>query len=106
MEGIKNMKEYFTFFQAAENKWILIPTLKYFSDKMISGSFNLLACRISGLSWPQWIRYCRQNGADIYGKKSLYPIIQWKSPNKEFLNELNKRANILSEKISFKELEL
>lgn len=100
------MKTYFSFKEMGENKWMICPNYAEFSDKQISGSYNLLACRISGLSWPQWLRYCRQNGAKLYGKESRYVSAAWEKPNNEFLSWLNKRADEISEKINLKEIEL
>ena len=104
------MKSYFVFRETSNNGWTICPVHKEFLganlEKSISGSFALLACRVSGLSWPQWLRYCRQNGAVLYGKNHKYPVPVWKEPNPKFLNELNLRANKLAELINFMELKL
>jgi hypothetical protein len=87
------MKSYFVYRESSNKVWTICPVHKEFIgeewSKPIRGSFNLLACRISGLSWPQWLRYCRQNGATIYGKNAKYPVAIWKEPNKDFLNMLS-----------------
>ena len=104
------MKTYFAFEHTSNNGWTIRPVHKEFLgenlDKSIKGSFNLLACRVSGLSWPQWLRYCRQHGAKLYGKGHKYPVAVWSEPNPEFLNILNQRANDLAQIINFKELNL
>lgn len=100
------MKEFFTFKEVRESRWVICPNYSEFSESPINGSYALLACRISGLSWPQWLQYCRQNGAALYGKNSLYICAVWKTPNKNFLNELNSRANKINEVFKLKELKL
>ena len=104
------MKSYFVFRETSNNGWSICPVHTAFLgedlSKSINGSFALLACRVSGLSWPQWLRYCRQNGATLYGKGHKYPVAIWKEPNKDFLNKLNVRANELAKVINFEELHL
>ena len=104
------MKTYFVFRDSSNKGWTICPVHKEFLGEDLSGkvtgSYGLLACRISGLSWPQWLRYCRQNGATLYGKGFKYPVAIWKEPNTQFLNELNARANELAKIIDFKELHL
>lgn len=104
------MKSYFIFRETSNNGWSICPVHTAFLgedlSKSINGSFALLACRVSGLSWPQWLRYCRQNGATLYGKGHKYPVAIWKEPNKDFLNKLNVRANELAKVINFEELHL
>ena len=102
------MKSYFVYRESSNNGWTICPVWDEFwtEGKPIMGSFSLLACRISGLSWPQWLRYCRQNGASLYGKGHKYVSAVWKEPNKDFLNKLNQRANELAKIINFKELNL
>ena len=105
------MKTYFKFIESSNNGWTIHPIHDEFMDvtdleHLPKGSYGLLACRVSGLSWPQWLRYCRQNGASLYGKGHKYPVAVWKEPNKAFLKELNDRANGLAKVINFKELNL
>jgi len=104
------MKSYFVYRESSNKGWTICPVHTAFLgedlSKSINGSFALLACRVSGLSWPQWLRYCRQNGATLYGKGHKYPVAIWKEPNKDFLNMLNARANELAKVINFEELHL
>ena len=101
------MKNYFNF-QEASNGWIICPNWNEFCEesKQIEGSFALIACRLSGLSWPQWLRYCKQNGAILYGKGNRYVVAIWKEKNQSFLKELNMRANEIAKYINLKELDL
>ena len=104
------MKSYFIFRETSNKGWTICPVHTVFLgddlSKSINGSFALLACRVSGLSWPQWLRFCRQNGATLYGKGYKYPVAIWKEPNKDFLNMLNARANELAKVVNFEELHL
>ena len=102
------MTTYFKFRETSNNGWTLAPVWEEFSadGKYINGSFNLLACRVSGLSWPQWLRFCRQNGASLYGKGNKYVVAVWREPNKDFEKMMNQRANELAKLINLKELHL
>lgn len=102
------MIEYFKFRESSNGSWMLSPVWDRFwtEGQPVRGSFNLLACRVSGLSWPQWLRFCRQNGATLYGKNSKYIVPLWKEPNKDFEKIMNERANALSKYVDFKKLDL
>lgn len=40
-----------------------------------SSSYNVLMARVMGLSWTEFLRYCRDEiGADVWGKGNLYPV--------------------------------
>ena len=108
MEGNDSLKEYFKFKETSNIGWTFCPTWDEFwtEGQPINGSFALVACRVSGLSWPQWLRFCRQNGATLYGKNHKYVVPIWKEPNKEFEKMMNERANKLAQLINFKELHL
>lgn len=102
------MKKYFSFKETSNNGWTLCPNWNEFwsEGQIVRGSFNLIACRISGLSWAQWLRFCRQHGASLYGKGHKYVVAVWKEPNYEFEKLMNDRANQLAKIINFKELHL
>ena len=102
------MSKYFTFKETSNKGWMLCPEWSEFwqEGKMLSGSFAVIACRVSGLSWAQWLRFCRQNGATLYGKDHKYVCAIWKEPNKEFEKLMNQRAAELAKQINFKELDL
>lgn len=100
--------KYFTFRQTSNNGWMLCPSWDEFwsEGQKVEGSFFVVACRVSGLSWAQWLRFCRQNGATLYGKEYKYVRAVWKEPNKEFENMMNVRAAELAKQVNFKELSL
>ena len=96
--------DYFVFRESSNKGWMICPKHEAFGTPTIQGSYALFAARIYGLSWPNWIRLCEQNGATLYGKGMPYVHIIWKEPNKTFLKQLNQRANDLAKKIDLKEL--
>lgn len=90
------MKTYFYYRENPDGTYSLSPMYKEFDeDWRIMGSWSVLPARLFGLSWANYLRYCIKNGADVRGKNHIYPIIHWKEKNKDFLDELNKRANCL-----------
>lgn len=98
------MKEYFTFRETSNKGWMICPKHEAFGTPRIEGSYSLFACRLLGISWPNWLLLCEANGATLYGKGSLYVHAIWQEPNKEFLKMVNKRANEVAEQIDLKEI--
>ena len=40
-----------------------------------TSSYNVLMARVMGLSWAEFLRYCRDEvGADVWGRGCLYPV--------------------------------
>lgn len=61
------------------------------------GSYNILCARLMNLSYPQYLRMCRdQFGAEIVGKGHLYPVAYFKKDKLlfQFVKLLNARANL------------
>lgn len=98
------MTIYFDFVEFSENRWIICPRHEAFGFPRIVGSYGVMVSRFFGLDWVDWLRYCEQNGATLQGKKSLYITAFWKTPNKTFLAEINKRVNEIAKHINIKEL--
>lgn len=98
------MTEYFTFRETSNKGWTICPKHDAFGAPHIEGSYGLFACRLLGISWPNWLRLCEQNGATLYGKGGLYVHAIWREPNKDFLKMLNQRANELAKKTDLKGL--
>ncbi len=45
-----------------------------FEKNKFMGSYGVLAARVLGLSFADWLRYCRdEHGAKIRGKNAYYP---------------------------------
>ena len=99
------MKDYFVFRETSNNGWMICPKHDLFGERQINGSYNLFACRLLGITWPDWLRLCKQNGATLYGKGALYVHAVWKEPNKDFLKKVNLRANEIAKHINLKELD-
>ena len=98
------MKQYFRYCETPRG-YIIVPVHDLFTKGQIRGSFGLLACRVMGISWPNWLRYCRAQGAKLYGKGTKYVVAYWDTPNMTFLNMLNKRANELAQYVDFSTLD-
>ena len=90
------MISYFTYLEQPNGGYTICPIYKEFgADWYSEGSWAVLPARFFGLSFPDYLRYCRMHGAEIIGKNQYYPLIYWKEKNNGFLLELNRRANIL-----------
>ena len=63
----------------------------------LRGSYNLLPARLLNLSYPQYLRMCRDLiGAEIIGKGHKYPVAYFKKDKLLFqlVKLLNARANL------------
>lgn len=98
------MTEYFVFRESSNKGWMICPKHDAFGTPLIQGSYALFACRLLGISWPDWLRLCAQNGAILYGKGMPYVHAVWREPNKDFLKMVNKRATEIANHINIKEL--
>ena len=96
--------DYFVFRESSNKGWTICLKHESFGTPSIKGSYGLFACRLLGISWPNWLRLCEQNGAKLYGKGMPYVHAVWKEPNKDFLKMLNKRANEIAARVNVKEL--
>lgn len=89
---------YFKAEECFNGKYKISPIFENLPLYGTSGSFNLIAARLMGLTYAQFLRYCRDvHGAEIIGKQSLYPVAYFtkeKLPT-TLLNELNRRAAAL-----------
>ena len=71
---------------------------KFPSQLSTSGSFNLLPARLLNLSYPQYLRFCRDMvGGEIVGKKSIYPVAYFDKTmtTNAFVRLLNSRMNLV-----------
>lgn len=63
-----------------------------------SGSYNILFARLMGLSYAQYLRFCRDIvGAELTGKGHVYPVAYFsKTMNTvAFVRLLNSRMNLI-----------
>ena len=70
------------------------------------GSFNIIASRILGLSYPNYLRYLRDTfSAELRGKKGYpYPIFKERQSCMKVINILNKNWQIVETEIGKLEL--
>jgi len=98
------MAEYFVFRETSNNGWMICPKHEMFGTPFVEGGYATFACRMLGLSFPDWLRLCQQNGAKLYGKQIMYIHAVWKEPNKDFLKMINERATAVAKQVNVKEL--
>lgn len=93
------MKEYFILEETPYNinNYVLKPNYELFQIKYIGkGSYNVLPARVCELSYPQFLRMCRDcYGANIVGKGQLYPTPYFSKKNLSLTNKLITYLNTL-----------
>ena len=79
-------------------KYRIAMSLDEFYCDYTEGSYNVMQARLFGLSYPQFLRMCRDCfGAEIIGKGSLYPVAYFKFSKQlvDLVDSLNARANMV-----------
>lgn len=81
-----------------ENHWIIRMNHEQFKLGPTVGSYNLIMARLFNMSYPNFLRLCRDEfGATIIGKNTYYPVAYFS--NKIIANRLcdllNARANYI-----------
>jgi hypothetical protein len=57
----------------------------------ISSSYNVVAARLLGFTFPDYLRYCKSRGAELRGKQGYtYAIWKNKTMAESLVKELNK----------------
>ena len=67
-----------------------------------TGSLNVFTARVAGLSYPDYLRYCRDKlGAEIVGKNGYYLITYFSNDKKvqDFVKFLNQRIEVIKKQI-------
>lgn len=62
------------------------------------GSYAIMPCRVMGLSYPQYLRFCRDIlGGEVIGKNQLYPAayLPNSSEVRAFVKLLNAQMNLI-----------
>lgn len=91
--------EYFYLDQSSvEGKYLIRINFDLMPKMYTCGSYNLLAARVLGLSYANYLRFCRDVlGAELIGKYSAYPLAHL--PNnlktKQFIRMLNSRMGLI-----------
>lgn len=82
---------------------IEIPQKIYDIFRNTSGSFNVIKARLFGLSYPGYLKMCRDKYKAILKGKKGYSYAYWKKEDKdslvELIKELNKRWKVWEEKL-------
>lgn len=79
-------------------KYHIVMNHEAFCCEKAKGSFNLIQARLCGLTYPQYLRMCRDClGAEIVGKGSIYPVAYFKRSKEldSLIDFLNVRANLI-----------
>lgn len=77
-------------------KYIIRLNLDKLPTVFSNGSYNLLAARLLGLSYADYLRMCRDCfGAEIQGKNSMYPLAFFSADKKPW-----KLVQVLNERLS------
>lgn len=83
---------------AYPGKYIIKPIHENFHLDSTNGSFNIICARLLGITYPDYLRMCRDCfGAEIIGKGSLYPVAYFTLSDKlaGLIDNLNARANLV-----------
>lgn len=84
--------------------YLIGPDYRKFGGPAIKGSWGVVPSRILGLSWPEYLRLCRNNGATLLGRDHIYIMPCFKQKNEAFLKMLNDRAAEIDKIIGLKNL--
>lgn len=79
-------------------KYIIRVDLDKFHLNYTEGSYNVICARLMGLSYPDYLRMCRDCfGAEIIGRGSMYPVAVFKLTKQltDLIDGLNARANLV-----------
>ena len=94
-------KEYFYLEESPYHpgKYTLRINFDVFPSPMTAdGSFNILPARLLGLSFAQYLRFCRDIvGGEVIGKKQMYPTPYFSKTvtTNAFVRLLNSRMNLV-----------
>lgn len=79
-------------------KWMIRANNEAFHLGYTEGSFNIIQARLFGLSYPDYLRMCRDHfGAILTGKNSKYPYALFDRSKEmdDLIEILNARANLV-----------
>lgn len=98
------MNEAFVVRESPNGKFIISLSEQFHQDfpKFVCHqSYDVLAARLIGMTYPTFLRYCAAHGGELVGKKG-YPATYFKSENdaKVIAKEINKGYKTLCEKLT------
>ena len=79
-------------------KYLIRVDHEKFHLEHTDGSFNVIGARLMGLTYPNYLRMCRDCfGAEIIGKGSIYPVAYFNLSQglMDLIENLNARANLI-----------
>lgn len=93
-------KTYFVLEQSpfAEGQYTITINFELLPPMTTTGSYNILFARLMGLSYPQYLRFCRDVlKAEVIGKNTFYPIVYFKKnlETTAFVRLLNTQMNFV-----------
>ena len=100
MEGFKRKVKCFDFDESPyeRGKYRIIPIHENFHLTYTEGSFAIIAARVLGISFPDYLRLCRDEfGGEIIGKNTMYPVVYFERTEdvRTLLKILNAQANLI-----------
>lgn len=99
------MKAYFYLDDIPRYPTMKIIRVKHESwpDMRTEGSYAILPCRLMGLGYADYLRYCRDVlGAKVISNGGVYCLVLFEETEKasEFIKFLNKRADFVISKLN------
>ena len=79
-------------------KYVIRADHEKFHLDRTDGSFNVIAARLMGLTYPSYLRMCRDCfGAEIVGKDSMQPVAYFNLSQglMDLIDNLNARASLV-----------
>lgn len=99
------MKTYFEYRESVSNPSLYTISIHEFHERLAysAGSFCVFAARVLGLTFPEYLRMCRDvYGATLVGKNTKYPLALFKDEASaaKLVQLLNKQMNEIAALIS------
>ena len=88
---------YFKYDESASNpgKYLIWPVANNLPISKMNGSYHVLQARLMNLSYPNFLRMCRDlYGAEIIGRENFYPVPYFSS-----VDEVSKLTKILNKRV-------
>lgn len=98
------MSEAFVVRENPDGKYIISLSEKFhedFPDFICHQSYGILAARLTGMTYPTFLRYCAAHGGELRGKRG-YPAVYFskESDAKMITKEINKGYNAFYTKLT------
>ena len=84
----------FSVFETYDERFSIEVSLDNLDDEMIfyfTSSYNVVAARLLGFTYPDFLRFCRSNGAKLEGRAGYtHPVWSNRNECQKICNLLNK----------------